>query len=100
MGKCEGVMMKKIKLILFIPFVLLLVACGNLKHGRVVNKRIFYPPPTYVKSGNVMIPITYPMRFIVTIEGKYKGKIVQKDIDVSGSEYEQIKIGQELKVND
>lgn len=95
MGISEGIM-KKLKLLTLAPIAILLVACGNeLKQGKVVDKYTNDPAPIFMKSGNVMIPISQDREYIVVIEGRNTdGKTIEEKNEVSIREYRKIKVGQ------
>lgn len=88
--------MKKLKLLIIAPIAILLVACGNeLKKGKVVDKYTNDQAPIFLKSGNVMIPISQDREYIVVIEGRNTdGKTIEEKNEVSSREYQKIKVGQ------
>lgn len=88
--------MKEIRLLALLPTIILLVACGNkLDRGKVVDKYTNDPAPIFLKSGNVMIPISQDREYIVVIEGRNAdGKTIEEKNEVSSREYQKIKVGQ------
>ena len=95
--------MKKIKYLISIIIIIILL-CGckpKLKQGRIVETR-FEPRRTYVmlmpmRIGKITTFVPYTMidneDWVVTIEGEYKGKIIQEDFYVTEAQYNCVQKG-------
>jgi hypothetical protein len=69
-------------------------------HAGVVMKHNYRPATTtYMLAGKVMVPITTPESYTLTLEGKTEhGKIRDKDVSVTRWQWENTQDGTELQI--
>lgn len=91
---------KTIKTVIFLAMALFLVACHKLEKGVVVDKYTRAAYTTFVYSNKVMIPIYHPKSYIVELKGKVDGETITETFEIKKSEWDSIKIGDNLEVRD
>lgn len=94
--------MKELKQILFSLIILLIYSCNHLEEGTVLRKEYehkrIYTQFITVTTGKICSIVPYIIidneDFILIIEGRYNGEIIQEQVYVTEKCYNSIKIGE------
>jgi hypothetical protein len=79
-----------------------LVNNDPITEGVVVDKQYYPPSTSYIQSGKVMVPITMPERYVVTLQGITKNKhvLTRHDYTLTRDQWEQTPLGATLPVEE